>query len=135
MAKNRVLYDRLGIDENATDTQIREAYDKAIAACPPSSALYTEIEEAYAVLGNIEKRAKYDITGEYSRKRGSRNRASLDSIGKARKILNTIFMIGAVATILLYFMKTEDHFSSAFFIVGISSLVIKIVEFILRLLP
>lgn len=134
MAKNSVLYNRLGIDESATDSQIKEAYDNLIASCPASSAAYKEIEEAYAVLSNIEQRAKYDVTGEYKHK-GNAKKLSLGSIDTVRKVLNTIFMIGAVVTIILYFTKTENQGSSAFFIVGISSLVVKIVEFILRLLP
>ena len=135
MAKNRILYDRLGVDVDASSSQINEAYDRLIFDCEPLTPEYNEIEEAYAVLSNLEARAKYDITGKFSNKKGRKDGSALKSVDKIRKILNTVFMIGAVATIVLYFMKTEDRLNTAFFTVGISSLVIKIVEFILRLLP
>ena len=131
MAKNRILYDRLGVDVDASSTQINEAYDRLIFDCDPSSAEYTEIEEAYTVLSNLDRRAQYDITGKFGDKKGRKNGRTLKSVDKIRKILNTVFMIGAVATIVLYFMKTEERLNTAF----LSSLVIKIVEFILRLLP
>lgn len=135
MAKNRILYDRLGVDVDASSTQINEAYDRLIFDCDPSSAEYTEIEEAYTVLSNLDRRAQYDITGKFGDKKGRKKGRTLKSVDKIRKILNTVFMIGAVATIVLYFMKTEERLNTAFFTVGLSSLVIKIVEFILRLLP
>lgn len=48
---------------------------------------------------------------------------------KLRQVLNAVFMIGAVITIILYFAVDDKH---AFFYVGILSLCIKMAEFIVR---
>ncbi len=49
---------------------------------------------------------------------------------KIRFILNTIFMIGAIASVIIYFAFPEER--SLFMIVIMTSLAIKIVEFFIR---
>ena len=49
---------------------------------------------------------------------------------KIRLILNTIFMIGAIASVIIYFAFPEER--SLFMIVIMTSLAIKIVEFFIR---
>ena len=49
---------------------------------------------------------------------------------KIRFILNTIFMIGAIASVSIYFAFPEER--SLFMIVIMTSLAIKIVEFFIR---
>lgn len=49
-----------------------------------------------------------------------------------RLLLNTLFMLGFIVAIALYFLYPNDR--TAFFITGFGAMVIKIVEFILRFL-
>ena len=47
-----------------------------------------------------------------------------------RNILNTLFLIGAIASVIIYFAFPDER--SLFLIVIMSSLAIKIVEFFIR---
>lgn len=49
---------------------------------------------------------------------------------KVRAVLNALFIIAAVATVVVYFMKPDDK--ALFYMVGFGALGIKIVEFIIR---
>ncbi|MBQ7361493.1 MAG: hypothetical protein IJW68_03260 [Bacteroidaceae bacterium] len=53
----------------------------------------------------------------------------MDTIYKIRYVLNTLFLIGAVVTVILYI--TVDS-REPFFYAGITSLTLKMAEFILR---
>lgn len=48
----------------------------------------------------------------------------------ARKILNTVFMIGFVAAVVIYFAMPENK--TLFFCVGFGSIILKLIEFYLR---
>lgn len=69
MAKD--YYKTLGVDKNASDAEIKSAYRKLAREYhpdvakdkPDSEKKFKEINEAYQVLGNKEKRAKYDQFG------------------------------------------------------------------------
>lgn len=65
--------------------------------------------------------------GKSKRTRGKRNG---DSIVKARKALNWAFMIGFLATIVIYFVLPEQK--SLFFSLGFGSILLKLIEFYLR---
>ena len=54
----------------------------------------------------------------------------MDSIDKIRVILNVLFMIGAVASFILYFALGDDK--SVFFYVCAASIFVKMMEFVLR---
>ncbi len=64
-------YDILGVDRNATDAEIKKAYRKLARQYHPdinpgnkaAEARFKEINEAYEVLSDQEKRAKYDRFG------------------------------------------------------------------------
>jgi hypothetical protein len=56
----------------------------------------------------------------------------MNNIDKIRNILNILFMIGAVASIILYFSLGDDK--SIFFYVCGASLFLKMMEFVLRFL-
>jgi len=56
----------------------------------------------------------------------------MNNIDKIRNILNILFMIGAVASIILYFSLGNDK--SIFFYVCGASLFLKMMEFVLRFL-
>ncbi|MEA4889024.1 MAG: J domain-containing protein [Clostridiaceae bacterium] len=67
-------YEILGVDRKATETEIKSAYRKAARKYHPDlhakrdkaayEEKFKEINEAYAVLGDVEKRAQYDRLGE-----------------------------------------------------------------------
>lgn len=52
------------------------------------------------------------------------------NIARARQILNTTFMLGFLAAVIIYFAWPENRM--LFFCVGFGSMALKIVEFILR---
>ncbi|MEJ2560915.1 MAG: DnaJ domain-containing protein, partial [Anaerolineae bacterium] len=64
-------YKILGVDKNATEKEIKSAFRKLARQYhpdvnpddPQAEARFKEINEAYEVLGDPEKRAKYDQLG------------------------------------------------------------------------
>ena len=63
------LYETLGVDEHATEEEIKRAYRKAAMRCHPdrnagnevaARAKFQEIKEAYAILSDPEQRTVYD---------------------------------------------------------------------------
>lgn len=68
---NRDYYEVLGVEKNATKAQIKKAYHKLALKYHPdrnsgneeAEAKFKEAADAYAVLGNDEKRAQYDQFG------------------------------------------------------------------------
>ena len=69
MAKN--YYDILGVDKNASEKEIKQAFRKqakkyhpdANPNDPQAEAKFKELNEAYEILGDAEKRAQYDRFG------------------------------------------------------------------------
>ena len=77
MAENkRDYYEVLGVQKNATDEELKKAYRKLAKQNHPdlhpgdkeAEARFKEINEAYEVLSDKEKRAKYDQFGPTSKK-------------------------------------------------------------------
>ena len=71
MAEKRDYYEVLGVQKNANADEIKKAYRKAAKACHPdlhpddkeAEARFKEVNEAYEVLSDPQKRARYDQFG------------------------------------------------------------------------
>ena len=67
---NKDYYSILGVDKNASDDEIKSAYRRLAKKYHPdlnkteeAAAKFKEINEAYQVLGDSQKRASYDQFG------------------------------------------------------------------------
>ena len=135
MATDKELYTVLGVDESASDTEIKSAYERLIAENPEGSPLYPRIVEAYTVLSDMDSRAAYDVTGKI-RKSGIRKHRDGSGTEKARYALNTLFLAGAAVTTVLFILHMSGAMGTLpFYIACGTSLLIKISEYILRLVP
>ena len=68
------LYEILGVTKDATQDEIKRAYRRASRAAHPdrdggSTAKQQAINDAYAVLSDPDRRARYDLTGQGDRQR------------------------------------------------------------------
>ena len=71
MADKRDYYEVLGVDRNADDATLKKAYRKLAKKYHPdmnpgdkeAEAKFKEVNEAYEVLSNAEKKEKYDRFG------------------------------------------------------------------------
>ena len=72
MAEKRDYYEVMGVPKNATDDEIKKAYRKLAKKYHPdlnpgdktAEAKFKEVNEAYEVLSNKDKRARYDQFGQ-----------------------------------------------------------------------
>ena len=134
MSSNKELYTILGVDRTASDEEIRSAYEKLISEPPENTPDHDRIVQAYTVLSDIEKRARYDITGKVRLKR-SRNRSGSKGLERTRYALNTLFLAGAAVTTVLFILQMSGALSTTPFYVACGiSLLVKISEYILRLI-
>lgn len=71
MAEKRDYYETLGVSKGASDDEIKKAYRREAKKCHPdlhpgdkeAEARFKEINEAYGVLSDAEKKARYDQYG------------------------------------------------------------------------
>ena len=135
MVKDDRLYRLLEVDESASDSEIAAAFERLKVQYPETDPHRAQIEYAYSVLSDISKRAEYDITGKTGskarRSRGGSNR----NLDKARSILNTVFLLGAAVTAVLFLLQFSGYSTTPFYWACGISLVIKLTEYILRLIP
>ena len=137
MASHKELYNVLGVDPSASDAEIKSAYEHLLSQNPEGTPLHLRIVEAYTVLSDMDSRAAYDITGKVSKSgvRKHRNSNPRDT-EKIRYNLNTLFLAGAAVTTILFILQFSGTIGSLpFYIACGVSLLIKIAEYILRLIP
>lgn len=137
MASNSELYNILGVDQSASDAQIRSAYERMVAEHPEGTPMHERIVQAYDVLSDMERRALYDVTGKYGKSRKRiRRTIQTDRKQKVRYTLNTLFLAGAAVTTVLFILQWSGAIGTAPFYWACSiSMLIKISEFIVRLIP
>lgn len=127
----------MGVDPLASETEIKTAYEHLIADNPEGTPLHSRIVEAYTVLSDMDSRAEYDIKGKVRHSRKLRRSPShSDGVEKARYTLNTLFLAGAAVTTVLFILHMSGNLSTMpFYIACGISLLLKISEYILRLIP
>lgn len=77
----KCLYDILGVKRDASQSEIKKAYKKAVKELHPDkhrkvsqekidtyNELFADVQEAYSILSDEKKREKYDKFGEFNRK-------------------------------------------------------------------
>lgn len=135
------LYTYLGIDDSASGKEIEDAYQSLSRQFGPESGntdaeakeKFKKISEAYFVLSDINRRAEYDVRGKISRKGAAHKSTDGLSILRTREIINRIFLCGAVASAVLFVIYISGGSPIPFYYVCGASLLLKIVEYILRL--
>ena len=135
MADNKKLYQTLGVDDTASQQEIESAYQQLIAKYRESDAEYAEIVQAYSVLSDMEKRAVYDVTGKVKGTRHRSNALTNSKIEKIRYTLNTLFLAGAAVTTVLFVLQWSGVSTTPFYWACGVSIIIKLAEYIIRLLP
>lgn len=78
----------------------------------------------------IDKIIAEAVAGSKKESKWHRGKKKGDGIMRARQILNATFMIGFLLAVIIYFALPEQK--TLFFCVGFGSMILKIVEFILR---
>ncbi len=82
-----------------------------------------EIDKAIAeAMADSKKQSKWH--------RPERKFMSPERIAQTRRALNMIFMLGAVACLIVYFAFPDNK--ALFFSIGFGAIILKIVEFVLR---
>lgn len=133
---NRDLYSILGLDSSCSDQDIQDAYTSLKGQFESDAAKSAELDRAYGVLGDIDSRARYDITGKTSPKSGLRRRHDGNArIEKARYTLNTLFLAGAAITTVLFILQWCGASTIPFYWACGISIALKLAEYILRLIP
>lgn len=90
MAAKRDYYDVLGVTKNATDKELKSAYRKLALQwhpdknkSPEATEKFKEINEAYEVLNNSEKRKAYDQFGHAAFGQGASGQGGFNPFGGA----------------------------------------------------
>ncbi len=118
MATRRDYYETLGIDRNATDKEIKQAFRKLAFKCHPdhnredgAAEQFKEISEAYEVLSDQEKRTAYDRFG-HGGMEGLFGQG-LEGFGDLGSIFDTFFGGMATATRQAPRRGADHHYQAA----------------------
>lgn len=132
----RSLYDILGVSDSASEKEISEAFEALAKDLSADDASYREIKNAYDILSDMNRRARYDIQGKVSvgqrRRRGS---GTGNRMAKARYILNSVFLAAAAVTTVLFLLQWSGFSTTPFYISCSIAILLKVAEYILRLIP
>ena len=135
MAENKKLYQKLGVDPSASQQEIESAYNYLIGKYSQSDPEYAQLVQAYTVLSDMEKRALSDVTGKVKGRRTRLNTINRDKKEKIRYTLNTLFLAGAAVTTILFILQWSGMSTTPFYCACIISILIKLSEYLIRLLP
>lgn len=131
------LYTILGVDKYASQEQIDAAYNALKSSAVAGGELAGNLELAYSVLGNIERRAYYDVYGRIPKNKQAERRGSktehYGKMSEIRKMLNMVFLFGSVISIVLFIVYITGGSPVPFYWACGASLVIKITEYVARL--
>ena len=128
-------YAVLGVDRYAQDSEIRESYERLKAAHEGDATVLEQIEQAYGILSDLQKRAEYDIKGKVSSVRSHTRKKQVDGIIRARNTLNTLFLVGAAVTLVFFILQWCGYSRTPFYWACGISMILKVAEYILRLIP
>ena len=115
MVKDDRLYRLLEVDESASDSEITAAYERLCGECPENDPRRGQIDYAYSVLSDLSKRAEYDITGKTGKKTRRSRSGSNSNLDKARSVLNTVFLLGAAVTAVLFLLQFSGYSTTPFY--------------------
>ena len=129
------LYSILGVGKDASQSQIEDAYNNLKDSLKDNFTAISKLDAAYRVLSNIDMRAYYDVHGRIPAKKTHEKRSATDdrSVLKVRKILNSIFLLGAVVSVVFFVLQYAGCSVVPFYIACGTSMLIKIAEYALRL--
>jgi len=108
MSRKPDYYDVLGLDRNATAEDIKQAfrrlarqYHPDVNKAPDAEARFKEINEAYEVLRDPQKRRAYDLFGHTNGRSGGTGQAAYDDFGFGGlgDIFETFFGVGPRSTV------------------------------------
>ncbi|MDP3998448.1 MAG: DnaJ C-terminal domain-containing protein [bacterium] len=88
MPPKRDFYDILGIDKNSSPEEIKKAYRKKALEChpdrnksPQATQQFKEVNEAYEVLSNVDKKSAYDQFGHAAFEQGGMGQGGFGGFG------------------------------------------------------
>lgn len=91
------LYEVLGVAQDATQAQIKAAYRKLAKKHHPDKggdeAMFKQIQNAYDILGDVERRAKYDHNGFTGNGAEEESRRVSQLVGLITQIIDSTFSL------------------------------------------
>jgi len=110
----KILYERLGVNDDATQEEIKKAYKKKVSECHPDHGgdpeKLIQIVQAYETLGDEKSRKDYDHTGHTVDERNRSIRNTANSIiqlhfHNALSLSDKIFQIDVIKKIRMVIVQ------------------------------